>query len=107
VAEETGIQATAGKRLDIEHYGTALGPKAVEFWAMHGQDGPFRPTAEVDRLALMSLAEPGGGFAIGATPTPSRLSAKRSMPHVPGMAWPGSRNSRTPTVPRSCVHPAL
>jgi len=57
VAEETGIQATAGKRLDIEHYGTALGPKAVEFWAMHGQDGPFRPTAEVDRLAWMSLAD--------------------------------------------------
>jgi 8-oxo-(d)GTP phosphatase len=24
---------------------------------MHGQDGPFRPTAEVDRLAWMSLAD--------------------------------------------------
>ena len=57
VAEETGIQATAGRRLDIEHYDTAVGPKAVEFWAMHGQDGPFRPTAEVDRLAWMSLAD--------------------------------------------------
>jgi len=57
VAEETGIQAAAGKRLDVEHYDTALGPKAVEFWAMHGQDGPFRPTAEVDRLAWMSLAD--------------------------------------------------
>lgn len=57
VAEETGIQARAGKRLDIEHYGTALGPKAVEFWAMHGQNGPFRPTAEVDRLAWMPLTD--------------------------------------------------
>jgi 8-oxo-dGTP diphosphatase len=57
VAEETGVQATAGKRLDIEHYDTALGPKAVEFWAMHGPDGPFTPTAEVDRLAWMSLAD--------------------------------------------------
>jgi 8-oxo-(d)GTP phosphatase len=57
VAEETGIRAAAGKRLDIEHYDTARGPKAVEFWAMHGQDGPFRPTAEVDRLAWMSLAD--------------------------------------------------
>jgi len=57
VAEETGVQATAGKRLDIEHYDTALGPKAVEFWAMHGLDGPFTPTAEVDRLAWMPLAE--------------------------------------------------
>ena len=59
VAEETGIPAAAGKRLDIEHYDTALGPKAVEFWAMHGQDGLFRPTAEVDRLAWMSLADAG------------------------------------------------
>jgi 8-oxo-(d)GTP phosphatase len=57
VAEETGIQPKAGRRLDIEHYDTAVGPKAVEFWAMHGQDGPFRPTAEVDRLAWMSLAD--------------------------------------------------
>ena len=57
VAEETGIQATAGKRLDIEHYDTALGPKTVEFWAMHGPDSPFTPTTEVDRLAWMSPAD--------------------------------------------------
>jgi len=57
VAEETGVQATAGKRLDIEHYDTALGPKAVEYWVMHGQDSPFTPTAEVDRLAWLSLAD--------------------------------------------------
>jgi 8-oxo-(d)GTP phosphatase len=57
VAEETGVQATAGKRLDIEHYDTTFGPKAVEFWAMHGHDGPFTPTAEVDRLAWMSLVD--------------------------------------------------
>jgi 8-oxo-dGTP pyrophosphatase MutT (NUDIX family)/phosphohistidine phosphatase SixA len=57
VAEETGIHATAGKRLDIEHYDTELGPKAVEFWAMHGPDSPFMPTAEVDRLAWTSPAD--------------------------------------------------
>jgi len=57
VAEETGIQAAAGKRLDIEHYDTPLGSKAVEFWAMHGPERPFKPTAEVDRLAWMSLAD--------------------------------------------------
>jgi 8-oxo-dGTP diphosphatase len=57
VAEETRIQATAGKRLDVEHYDTALGPKAVEFWAMRGPDSPFTPTAEVDRLAWMSLPD--------------------------------------------------
>jgi 8-oxo-dGTP diphosphatase len=57
VAEETGIQARAGKRLDIEHYATSLGPKAVEFWAMHGPDSPFTPTAEVDRRAWMALPD--------------------------------------------------
>jgi len=57
VAEETGIHATAGKRLDIEHYDTELGPKAVEFWAMHGPDSPFTPTTEVDRLAWMPLTD--------------------------------------------------
>lgn len=31
VAEETGVHAAAGRRLDIEHYNTALGPKAVEY----------------------------------------------------------------------------
>jgi 8-oxo-(d)GTP phosphatase len=34
VAEETGVHAAAGRRLDIEHYNTARGPKAVEYWAM-------------------------------------------------------------------------
>lgn len=57
VTEETGVQVTAGKRLDIEHYDTALGPKSVEFWAMHGPDCPFTPTTEVDSLRWMSLAD--------------------------------------------------
>ena len=57
VAEETGIRAIAGKRLDIAHYDTTLGSKAVEFWAMHGPDSPFTPTAEVDRLAWLPLPD--------------------------------------------------
>ncbi len=57
VAEETGIRAVAGKRLDVEHYDTALGPKAVEYWAMQGPDATFTPTAEVDRLAWLPLAD--------------------------------------------------
>ena len=57
VAEETGIRAVAGKRLDVEHYDTALGPKAVEYWAMHGPDAPFTATAEVDRLAWLQLTD--------------------------------------------------
>jgi hypothetical protein len=40
VAEETGVPAIAGKRLEVEHYNTARGPKAVEYWAMHGPDAP-------------------------------------------------------------------
>jgi 8-oxo-(d)GTP phosphatase len=57
VAEETGVHAMAGRRLDIGHYNTALGPKAVEYWAMQGPDALFRPTAEVDRLAWLPLAD--------------------------------------------------
>jgi 8-oxo-(d)GTP phosphatase len=38
VAEEAGIRAVAGRRLDIEHHGAAVGPKAVEYWAMQGPD---------------------------------------------------------------------
>jgi 8-oxo-(d)GTP phosphatase len=56
VTEETGVHAVAGRRLDIEHYHTASGPKAVEYWAMRGPDAPFKPTAEVDRLAWLTLA---------------------------------------------------
>lgn len=57
VAEETGVHAVAGRRLDIEHYPTVSGPKAVEYWAMRGADAPFKPTAEVDQLAWLPLAD--------------------------------------------------
>jgi 8-oxo-dGTP pyrophosphatase MutT (NUDIX family) len=57
VAEETGIRAVAGMRLAIEHYETAAGPKAVEYWAMHGPDAAFTSTTEVDRLAWLPLVE--------------------------------------------------
>jgi 8-oxo-(d)GTP phosphatase len=57
VAEETGIRAVAGRRLDIGHYGTAAGPKAVEYWAMQGPDTAFTPTREVDRVAWLPLAD--------------------------------------------------
>jgi len=57
VSEETGIRPVAGRRLDVGHYGTALGPKAVEYWAMQGPSGPFAATQEVDRIAWLPLAE--------------------------------------------------
>ena len=57
MAEETRIRGIAGKRLDIAHYDTALGAKAVEFWALRGPDSPFTPTAEVDRLAWLPLPD--------------------------------------------------
>jgi 8-oxo-dGTP diphosphatase len=57
VTEETGIHAVAGLRLAIAHYDTAAGPKAVEYWAMQGPDAAFKPTAEVDRMAWLPLAD--------------------------------------------------
>jgi len=57
VAEETGIRAVAGRRLDIGHYGTVRGPKAVEYWAMQGPDAPFTPSREVDRVVWFPLAQ--------------------------------------------------
>ncbi len=57
VTEETGVRATAGKRLDIGHYATSGGPKIVEYWAMQGTGGPFTSTAEVDRLAWLPPAD--------------------------------------------------
>jgi 8-oxo-(d)GTP phosphatase len=57
VAEETGIHAVAGRRLAIEHYDTPAGPKAVEYWAMHGPDAVFTSTEEVDRVAWLPLAD--------------------------------------------------
>jgi len=69
VAEETGIRAIAGKRLDIAHYDTTLGSKAVEFWAMHGRTAhsplPRRWTA----WHGCRCQTPDGGCATGATPT--------------------------------------
>lgn len=109
VTEETGVQATAGKRLDIEHYDTALGPKAVEFWAMHGQDGPFTPTAEVDRLAWMTLADArrrlrhqSDSYEIGALEaladsalTTAAVLLVRNARAVPVRRWEGAESRRT------------
>lgn len=57
VAEETGVRAAAGRRLDVSHYDSGVGHKAVEYWAMHGARAPFTPTAEVDRLAWLPPAD--------------------------------------------------
>lgn len=57
VLEETGIRPIAGRRLDVGHYGTVYGPKAVEYWAMQGSSGRFAPTEEVDSMAWLPLAE--------------------------------------------------
>lgn len=57
VLEETGIRPIAGRRLDVGHYGTAHGPKAVEYWAMQGSSDRFAPTQEVDSIAWLPLAE--------------------------------------------------
>jgi 8-oxo-(d)GTP phosphatase len=108
VAEETGVRATAGKRLDIEHYDTPLGPKAVEYWMMQGPDGPFTPTAEVDRLAWLPLADARWRlryrrdlYAIGALEAladtvlaTSAVLLVRNARAVPTGQWEGAEGDR-------------
>jgi len=108
VAEETGVQVVAGKRLDVEHYDTALGPKAVEYWAMQGPDGPFTPTAEVDRLAWLPLTDACGrldyqrdSYAIGALEAladsalaTSAVLLVRNARAVPAGRWDGAQGDR-------------
>ncbi len=108
VAEETGVHPVAGRRLDIEHYDTALGPKAVEYWAMQDPDAPFTPTAEVDRLAWLPPADARrrldyqpdayaidalevlAGSAVGS----STVLLVRDGSAVPGRRWAGSDDDR-------------
>ena len=107
VAEETGIRAIAGKRLEVEHYSTARGPKAVEYWAMRGPDAPFRPTREVDHLAWVPLADArrldyqGDAYAIGALAalagsvrSGSAVLLVRNARAVPAGQWHGAGGHR-------------
>jgi len=107
VAEETGVQAIAGKRLEVGHYNTARGPKAVEYWAMHGSDAPFRPTREVDHLVWVPMADagrldyPGDAYAIdalGALPGSVRSGSAvllvRNARAVPAGRWHGAGSDR-------------
>jgi 8-oxo-(d)GTP phosphatase len=107
VAEETGVRAIAGKRLEVEHYDTARGPKVVEYWAMHGPDAPFRPTREVDRLAWVPLAGvwrldyQGDAYAIdalgeltGSVRSGSAVLLVRNARAVPAGRWHGAGSQR-------------
>ena len=107
VAEETGIWAIAGKRLEVEHYNTARGPKAVEYWAMHGPDAPFSPTREVDHLAWVPLAgarrldyqgdayaiDALGALADGVRSGPEILLVRNARA-VPAGRWHGADSHR-------------
>jgi len=107
VAEETGVRAIAGKRLEVEHYSTARGPKAVEYWAMHGPDAPFRSTREVDHLAWASVADTrrldyqGDAYAIDALEAladsvrcGSAVLLVRNARAVPAGRWHGAGGHR-------------
>jgi 8-oxo-dGTP diphosphatase len=108
VAEETGVHAPAGKRLDIEHYDTAAGPKAVEYWAMRGPDAPFTATAEVDRLAWLPPADArrrldyqGDGYAVDALEVladsdiaGAAVVLVRNGRTVPARRWAGGEGDR-------------
>ncbi len=109
VAEETGVRGVAGKRLDIQHYNTALGPKAVEYWAMQGPDAPFTPTAEVDQLAWLPLPDAlkrldyqGDAYAVDAlramadsAVTSSAVLLVRNARAVPTRRWKGAEGDRS------------
>jgi 8-oxo-(d)GTP phosphatase len=108
VVEETGVHAVAGRRLDIEHYDTAVVPKAVEYWAMQGPDAPFTPTAEVDRMAWLPLADArrrldyqGDAYATdtlemlaGSAVADSAVLLVRNGRAVPVRRWTGSEGDR-------------
>jgi 8-oxo-(d)GTP phosphatase len=107
VAEETGVHAVAGRRLDIGHYDTALGPKAVEYWAMQGPEAPFTPAAEVDRLAWLPMADARQGLdyqrdayaldaleALGGAVIDATVLLVRNGRAVPTGQWAGSEHDR-------------
>ena len=107
VEEETGVRAIAGKWLEVEHYNTARGPKAVEYWAMHGPHAPFRPTREVDHLAWVPLADTprldyqGDSYAIDAlgaladsVRSGSAVLLVRNARAVPAGRWHGAGGHR-------------
>jgi len=107
VEEETGVRAIAGKWLEVEHYNTARGPKAVEYWAMRGPDAPFRPTREVDHLAWVPLADTprldyqGDAYAIDALAaladsvrSGSAVLLVRNARAVPAGRWHGAAGHR-------------
>ncbi|HEY1323702.1 MAG TPA: NUDIX hydrolase [Streptosporangiaceae bacterium] len=108
VAEETGVRAPAGKRLDIEHYDTSAGPKAVEYWAMRGQDDPFTATAEVDRLVWLPPADArrrldyqGDAYAVDALEVLAESDIAgaavvlvRNGRAVPARRWAGGEGDR-------------
>ncbi len=99
VLEETGFHVRVGRALGetTYHKETASGvrPKVVRWWSMQADEGAFSPTAEVDRLEWLSLAEAAERvtratdvdvlerFARGPLPTRTVLLVRH--------AWAGSR----------------
>ncbi|BBZ45089.1 putative 8-oxo-dGTP diphosphatase 1 [Mycobacterium parmense] len=57
VWEETGHQATLGRRLDMVSYPIEAGVKKVYYWAARSNGGDFVPGNEVDELVWLPLAD--------------------------------------------------
>lgn len=101
VLEETGFHVRVGRALGetTYHKETAGGvrPKVVRWWSMQADEGAFSPTAEVDRLEWLSLADAAERvtratdadvlerFARGPLPTRTVLLVRH--------AWAGSRGA--------------
>ncbi|BBX66161.1 putative 8-oxo-dGTP diphosphatase 1 [Mycobacterium saskatchewanense] len=57
VLEETGHQATLGRRLDMVSYPIDQGVKKVYYWAARSNGGEFHPGKEVDELIWLPADE--------------------------------------------------
>jgi 8-oxo-dGTP diphosphatase len=57
VWEETGVWPMLGRRLSTVRYIHNGRPKRVDYWAATGDESPFIPSDEVDRIAWLPIAE--------------------------------------------------
>ncbi|MCO6004785.1 NUDIX hydrolase [Actinoallomurus purpureus] len=57
VWEETGVWPVLGRRLPTVRYPRQGRPKRVDYWTATGDDSPFVPSDEVDRIEWLPIAD--------------------------------------------------
>jgi len=109
VLEETGFHVRVGRALGETRYqketASSVRPKVVRWWSMQADEGAFSPTAEVDRLEWLSLADAAERvtretdrdvlerFARGPLPTRTVLLVRHAWAGSPG-TWSGDDADR-------------